>query len=107
MILSMTSKSLSFYSWNVNGIRAWHKKGASDFVFENKKPDFICLQEIKAEKEQLPEELAGPEGYYAYFNSSKTRKGYSGVAIYTKHEPEKVEYDLGIGSRGAPNNSFL
>ena len=88
-------KTLRLISWNVNGIRAWHKKGASDFLF-TEQPDFLCLQEIKAEEDQLPEDLAYPEGYFSYFESSKARKGYSGVAIYSKYEADKVETGLGI-----------
>jgi len=88
-------KRQKIVSWNINGIRAWHKKGASNWFFSNK-PDILCLQETKAEPEQLPEEILEPEGYYSYFNWSKKRKGYSGVAIYTKKEPIKVVSDLGI-----------
>lgn len=82
-------------SWNVNGVRAWHKKGASDYFF-SEKPDIFCMQEIKAEAEQVPEELTQAEGYFSYFSSSKARKGYSGVAVLTKEEPLSVEYGLGI-----------
>jgi exodeoxyribonuclease III len=87
---------MKIISWNVNGIRAWYKKeNTLDWVLKQS-PDFFCLQEIKAEKEQLPDELLEIDEYFAYFESSKTRKGYSGVAIYTKHEPERVETGLGI-----------
>ncbi len=82
-------------SWNVNGLRAVHKKGNWDWIVKES-PDIFCLQEIKAEAEQLPEEVLSLPGYFSYFNSSKGRKGYSGVAIYSKIEPHKVQYDLGI-----------
>jgi len=82
-------------SWNVNGVRAWHKKGASDYFFEQQ-ADIFCMQEIKAEAKQVPEALANAEGYFSYFSSSKARKGYSGVAVLTKEEPLSVEYGLGI-----------
>jgi exodeoxyribonuclease-3 len=85
---------MKLISWNVNGIRAWYKKDKLPWVLRQK-PDFFCLQEIKAEEEQLPHDLANIDGYFSYFESSKTRKGYSGVAIYTKHEPDKVEYVIG------------
>jgi exodeoxyribonuclease-3 len=85
---------MKFISWNVNGIRAWHKKGYLDW-FLNASPDFFCLQETKAHIDQLPPELASPAGYHAYFDHSKGRKGYSGVAVYSKTKPEKVEYGLG------------
>lgn len=83
-------------SWNVNGIRAWSKKEQTlDWVLAQK-PDFFCLQETKAEPEQLSTELLNIAGYTAYFESSKERKGYSGVAIYTKHEPDHVDEGLGV-----------
>jgi exodeoxyribonuclease-3 len=81
--------------WNVNGIRAFYKKGAFDWVLDED-PNFFCVQETKAEEEQLPEGLRSPIGYFSYFNSSNERKGHSGTAIYTKHEPEEVTYGLGV-----------
>jgi len=86
---------MEIISWNVNGIRAALKKGSIDWLF-NESPDIFALQEIKAEKEQLPEILVNHPEYHAFFNSSKTRKGYSGVAVYSKMKPKKVEYGLGI-----------
>lgn len=87
---------MKIISWNVNGIRAWYKKEHTlDWVLKQN-PDFFCLQEIKAEKEQLPDELLEISDYFAYFESSKKRKGYSGVAVYTKHEPDRVEHGLGV-----------
>lgn len=84
-------------SWNVNGIRAWYKKGGLCDLL-TLKPDIFCLQEIKAEQEQLSEEIKNPKGYFSYFNSSQTRKGYSGVAIYSKEEPLEVTSGMGIPS---------
>ena len=81
-------------SWNVNGLRANVKKGGFDW-FLNESPDIYCLQETKAHLDQLEEGLRNPEGYYSYFDHSKLRKGYSGVAVYSKLEPKKVEYGLG------------
>lgn len=81
-------------SWNVNGLRSVGKNGFWDGVWALK-PDILCLQEIKAEKEQLSEELREVEGFTSYFNSSQLRKGYSGVAIYCKTQPERVEYSMG------------
>jgi exodeoxyribonuclease-3 len=81
--------------WNVNGIRALAKKGGFDWII-NESPDIFCFQETKAHPEQLDEGIRNPEGYYSYFDHSKVKKGYSGVAVYTKTKPEKVEYGLGI-----------
>lgn len=81
--------------WNVNGLRANVKKGGFEW-FLNESPDIYCLQETKAHPEQLEEGVRNPIGYYSYFDHSKGRKGYSGVAVYTKIKPEKVEYGMGI-----------
>jgi len=86
---------MKIISWNVNGIRAWYKKGMLDWVLKES-PDFFCVQETKAEIDQLPVELQTPEGYVSFFNSSNERKGHSGTAIYSKTEPDKVTYGLGV-----------
>tara|TARA_Y100000758_G_C16026712_1_gene413146 strand:- start:266 stop:1048 length:783 start_codon:yes stop_codon:yes gene_type:complete len=88
-------KGLSLYSWNVNGIRASHKKGFLDWL-NKASPDILCLQETKAEADQLPDDLRNPPGYHSYFFSSKTRRGYSGVAIYSKLKPNSITYGFGI-----------
>jgi exodeoxyribonuclease III len=90
MIMS-TKKILS---WNVNGIRAVHKKGLLLPLFEIN-PDILCIQETKAAEDQLTKELRNIEGYYAYFSSAE-KKGYSGVCIYSKEKPEKIETGFGI-----------
>ena len=80
-------------SWNVNGIRANFKKGAfAEILALN--PDILCLQETKAEPSQLSDEILKPKEYTSYFSSSKIKKGYSGVAIYTKVPPEKITYGI-------------
>ena len=77
---------MKIFSWNVNGIRAAQKKGFLDFV--NKyNPDILCLQETKAELSQLDDVLINISGYNSYFESCKIKKGYSGVAIYSKLIP--------------------
>lgn len=86
---------MKIYSWNVNGLRAVAKKGFLEWLKETS-PDVLGLQETKAEAEQLPEEVRNPDGYYSYFSSSKLRKGYSGVALYSKTKPDLVEYGIGI-----------
>lgn len=83
-------------SWNTNGLRATIKQGFFTPLFSDYKPDIVCLQETKAEPAQLPDEAVHVKGYYSYFASSKVKKGYSGVAIYSKVEPKKVEYGMGI-----------
>jgi exodeoxyribonuclease-3 len=85
---------MKIISWNVNGIRAVSKKENWQEVI-NLSPDILAIQETKATPDQLAPEVLNPQGYFSYFDSSKIRKGYSGVAVYTKVEPEKVEYGLG------------
>lgn len=77
-------------SWNVNGIRAVHKKGLFEPFIKQLKPDIICLQETKAEQHQSPVDLMG---YEEYWHSAK-KKGYSGTAIFTKQVPENVLFGM-------------
>lgn len=84
---------MNIISWNVNGIRANFKKGAFAEILKLR-PDILCLQETKAEPSQLSPEILSPAGYTSYFSSSKIKKGYSGVAMYTKVVPEKVTYGI-------------
>lgn len=81
-------------SWNVNGIRAVAKK---DFFasFEALDTDVLCLQETKAQCEQVEEVLADLQGYYV-FTHSAVKKGYSGTAILSRQNPLSVRYGLGI-----------
>lgn len=85
---------MKIYSWNVNGIRAIKRKGFIDWILKEE-PDIIGLQETKIQDEQLPDDLRNIEGYYSYFSFAE-RKGYSGVALYTKEEPINVEHGIGI-----------
>jgi exodeoxyribonuclease-3 len=86
-------KEIKLLSWNVNGIRAVKGKGFLDWFYKVS-PDILCLQETKAQPEQLDADLLEPEGYYAYWNYPE-RRGYSGVVVYTREEPENISYDLG------------
>lgn len=78
----------------MNGLRANVKKGSFDWL-RNEMADIFCLQETKAHPDQLEEGVRNLVGYKSYFDHSKLRKGYSGVAVYTKVEPEKVDFGLG------------
>ncbi len=80
-----------FISWNVNGLRACLNKGFMDF-FRAVDADVFCLQETKVSDGQLQLEL---EGYYQFWNHAK-KKGYSGTAVFTKIEPLKVAYGIGV-----------
>jgi exodeoxyribonuclease III len=83
-------------SWNVNGIRAVYKKGALDNFFTTFSPDIAAFQETKCEESQIPDGNYAPPGYHSYFLHATNRKGYSGVAVYTKERPVKV--DLGLSA---------
>ena len=82
---------MKFISWNVNGLRAVVKKGFED-IFWSLDADFFCLQETKLQEGQISLDLPGYESYWCYAE----KKGYSGTAIFTKHTPISVKYNLGI-----------
>jgi exodeoxyribonuclease-3 len=85
---------MKIISCNVNGIRAAYKKGLLDFI-KTEKPDIFCLQEIKANREDIPDELLNVAGYQLITNCA-SKKGYSGVAVYTKTAPISVNDKLGL-----------
>ena len=82
---------MKFISWNVNGFRACLNKGFEEF-FKNEDADFFCIQETKMQPDQADFK---PDGYYQYWYSAE-KKGYSGTAIFAKHEPISVWYGLDI-----------
>ena len=88
---------MKIISYNVNGIRAAIKKGFIEWLVDES-PDIICLQEIKALKEQLDLDLFINAGYKYNYWFSANKKGYSGVAILSKTKPNHVEYGTGIKS---------
>lgn len=81
---------MKLISWNVNGLRACVGKGFFEFM-DAEQPDMMCLQETKLQPEQAPE----VPGYHEYWNSAD-KKGYSGVAVFAKTEPQNVAYGIGI-----------
>ena len=82
---------MKFISWNVNGLRACMTKGFMEY-FDKVDADFFCVQELKLQEGQLD---WNKDGYHAYWNYAE-KKGYSGTAIFTKHEPISVSYGIGI-----------
>lgn len=82
---------MKFVSWNVNGLRACNDKGFAE-SFAALDADFFCLQETKMQAGQLDLQF---EGYRSYWNYAE-KKGYSGTAIYSRHEPLSVTYGIGI-----------
>ncbi len=85
---------MKLISWNVNGIRAVRKKGFEDSI-KRANPDIICLQETRAQPEQVAEAVARLEDYHVYSNSA-VRKGYSGTAILTKVQPQHITKGIAI-----------
>ncbi len=75
-------------SVNVNGIRAAHRKGFFEWM-QKQDADVICIQETKAQVDQLVDEILNPQGFHAFFHDAE-KKGYSGTAVYSKHKPDKV-----------------
>jgi exodeoxyribonuclease-3 len=85
---------LKIISYNVNGIRAAIRKGFIEWLTQAD-PDVICIQETKANKDQVELELIEAVGYHHYWFSAE-KKGYSGVAIFSKVKPNHIEYGTGI-----------
>lgn len=82
---------MRFISWNVNGLRAVQKKGFED-IFRALDADFFCVQETKLQEGQIKLDLPDHESYWCYAE----KKGYSGTAIFTKHTPLSVSYNIGV-----------
>ena len=85
---------VTIINWNVNGVRAIHGKGFSQW-FDDFDADIVFLQEIKAKPEQFPKELTEKAGYELHINSAE-RPGYSGTCAWTRLKPKKVEFGMGI-----------
>ena len=86
--------TIRLMSWNVNGIRAAFRKGFPEWVAETA-PDILSVQELKAQEHQLGKGFEAPDGYHAAWSFSE-RKGYSGVATFSKEEPLRVEHGFGV-----------
>ncbi len=81
-------------SFNANGIRSAGSKGFFDWL-RAQQADVVCLQETKAQEAQLTDASFRPEGYHCYYRDASTKKGYSGVAIYARREPDEIRTGLG------------
>lgn len=87
-------KKLKILCWNVNGIRSVQKKGFLPWL-EKEKPDLLLLNETKATRKDLSREILEPAGYKTYWLSPKDKKGYSGVATFSRYSPTRVSSGLG------------
>ena len=90
----MASDRFRIVSWNVNGLRACVKKGFLDFL-DTAGADVVGIQELRALPEQLPPQARTPDGWHACFSPAE-RKGYSGVALFSRIAPDRIETTLGI-----------
>src|SRR5690606_3697320 len=79
---------------NVNGIRSAARKGFFDWL-STQMPDVVCIQETRAQHHQLDDPCFAPDGYHCYYEDA-VRKGYSGVAIYSRHEPDTIVRGFGV-----------
>lgn len=85
---------MKIISWNVNGLRSVYRKGFTDFL-RKERADIVCLQEIKIDKEGLFPEIVNPLGYVSVFNHAE-KKGYSGVAVFSKAKLKNIVQELGF-----------
>ena len=92
---------MRFISWNVNGLRAVRKMGFDD-IFLSLNADFFCIQETKLQEGQIDIDFPGYESYWCYAE----KKGYSGTAIFTKHTPLSVSYNIGIEEHGTEGRTI-
>ncbi len=81
-------------SFNANGIRSAASKGFFDWL-KQQKADVVCVQETKAQEDQLTDPMFRPDGHHCFYRDATTKKGYSGVAIYSRREPDEVRTALG------------
>ena len=88
----MANKNLTLLSWYVNGVRAAYKKGLLGWL-KTESPDILCLQETKAQPDQLPDDLLEPPGYHVVWHWGQ-RKGYAGVATFHKKTPLDLRRDF-------------
>ena len=85
---------MKILSWNINGLRAAAKKGFFDWLI-SESADMVCIQETKIQEAQVPQEFIDPDEYHSYWCFAE-RKGYSGVATFSKIKPEIAEYGFDI-----------
>ena len=94
MFAATTTTDMRIVSFNANGIRSAARKGFFDWMREHN-PDVVCVQETKAQIDQLEDPQFHPVGYHTYYEDAE-KKGYSGVAVYSRHEPQKVRRGFGV-----------
>src|SRR6267142_884463 len=96
---------LRIITLNLNGIRSALAKGFTQWL-ARQRPDVVCLQEIKAQEADLAGLSLVPKGYHGYYDCCSTKKGYSGVALYSRAKPESVSCGLAAASSTPREGSF-
>lgn len=86
--------TITLLSWNVNGARAIHRAGFLTWL-DAAAPDILCLQETRAEIDQLPAEMVAPPPYFTAWQASARKKGHSGTALFSRREPRAVSFGIG------------
>ncbi len=98
---------MKIISWNTNGLRATVKQGFFEPLFDKYNPDIVCLQETKSELDQLPDEIRNFRDYTLSLSPCRTRKGYSGVGIFSKPTPLSVVNGFGIEEFDAEGRAIV
>ena len=93
--MTSSTDTIDIYAWNVNGLRAATRKGFCDWLHDCG-AHIVGVQEIRALREQLPKKVREPQGFYTHFFPARSKKGYSGVGLFSKIEPDEVETSLGV-----------
>ncbi|MCG8416629.1 MAG: exodeoxyribonuclease III [Proteobacteria bacterium] len=93
--MSRANQSLRILSWNVNGLRAIDRNGFFRRWLSRSSGYFVGVQEVRARCEQLPRRLQRPKGFFAHIVAAE-RKGYSGVGLYARDQPDRISTDLGV-----------
>ena len=93
--MAKKKKTITLISWNVNGLRAAIKKNFSG-SFQQMNADIVALQEIKLQEPQLTDEMNSVPGYESCWSYSTVKKGYSGVATYSRMKPKRIKHGIGL-----------
>lgn len=97
--------TIRILSWNVNGLRAVHKKGFLNWL-QRDGPDILCVQETKSKEDQIPAQVKNVPGYHTYFSSGH-KKGYGGVGLFTRKKPLSVKFYLEIEGFDDENRAMV
>ncbi|RMF33834.1 MAG: exodeoxyribonuclease III [Chlorobiota bacterium] len=86
---------LKIVTWNVNGLRSAYRQGLRSYI-ERERPHVLCIQEIRADPQQLDADMHPPNAYHEFYAPSRVRKGYSGVALFSRLAPDTITEGIGV-----------